>query len=32
MLGPHTDSEKALQEADRAMYVRKAQRRHEAEP
>ena len=32
ILGPHTEAEKALEEADRAMYVRKAQRRHEAEP
>lgn len=29
-LGPHTDAGRALEEADRAMYVRKAQRRHEA--
>src|SRR3954463_5845431 len=32
ILGSHTDAEKALEEADRAMYVRKAQRRHQAEP
>ena len=32
ILGPHTEAERALEEADRAMYVRKAQRRHEAEP
>jgi diguanylate cyclase (GGDEF)-like protein len=32
ILGSHTDAEKALEEADRAMYVRKAQRRHEVEP
>ena len=30
ILGPHSDVERALDEADRAMYVRKAQRRHEA--
>jgi diguanylate cyclase (GGDEF)-like protein len=30
LLGPHTEAGKALEEADRAMYVRKAQRRHEA--
>ena len=30
ILGPHTEASKALEEADRAMYVRKAQRRHEA--
>jgi diguanylate cyclase (GGDEF)-like protein len=29
LLGPHADAERALEEADRAMYVRKAQRRHE---
>src|SRR3954447_3908939 len=29
LLGLHADAEKALEEADRAMYVRKAQRRHE---
>jgi diguanylate cyclase (GGDEF)-like protein len=29
LLGPHTDAGRALEEADRAMYVRKAQRRHE---
>jgi diguanylate cyclase (GGDEF)-like protein len=29
-LGPHTEAGRALEEADRAMYVRKAQRRHEA--
>nr|WP_245302023.1 GGDEF domain-containing protein [Bradyrhizobium sp. LTSP885] len=29
ILGPHSDIERALDEADRAMYVRKAQRRHE---
>ncbi|MDE2601737.1 MAG: GGDEF domain-containing protein [Bradyrhizobium sp.] len=29
MLGPHAEAAKALEEADRAMYVRKAQRRHE---
>jgi diguanylate cyclase (GGDEF)-like protein len=32
ILGSHTDAETALEEADRAMYVRKAQRRHQAEP
>jgi diguanylate cyclase (GGDEF)-like protein len=30
LLGLHTEAGKALEEADRAMYVRKAQRRHEA--
>ena len=30
LLGTHAESGKALEEADRAMYVRKAQRRHEA--
>ncbi|SDT43529.1 GGDEF domain-containing protein [Bradyrhizobium canariense] len=30
ILGPHTEAGKALEEADCAMYVRKAQRRHEA--
>jgi diguanylate cyclase (GGDEF)-like protein len=30
ILGPHVDAGKALEEADSAMYVRKAQRRHEA--
>jgi diguanylate cyclase (GGDEF)-like protein len=30
VLGPHADAGKALEEADSAMYVRKAQRRHEA--
>jgi diguanylate cyclase (GGDEF)-like protein len=29
ILGPHAEAGKALEEADRAMYVRKAQRRHE---
>ena len=29
MLGPDAESVRALEEADRAMYVRKAQRRHE---
>jgi diguanylate cyclase (GGDEF)-like protein len=29
VLGPHAEASKALEEADRAMYVRKAQRRHE---
>jgi diguanylate cyclase (GGDEF)-like protein len=29
VLGPHTDAGRALEEADSAMYVRKAQRRHE---
>jgi diguanylate cyclase (GGDEF)-like protein len=29
-LGPQAEAGKALEEADRAMYVRKAQRRHEA--
>jgi diguanylate cyclase (GGDEF)-like protein len=30
ILGPHAEEGKALEEADSAMYVRKAQRRHEA--
>ncbi len=30
VLGPHTEAGRALEEADSAMYVRKAQRRHEA--
>jgi diguanylate cyclase (GGDEF)-like protein len=30
ILGHHTEAGRALEEADRAMYVRKAQRRHEA--
>jgi diguanylate cyclase (GGDEF)-like protein len=30
VLGPHAEMSKALEEADSAMYVRKAQRRHEA--
>jgi diguanylate cyclase (GGDEF)-like protein len=30
VLGPHAEAGRALEEADRAMYVRKAQRRHEA--
>jgi diguanylate cyclase (GGDEF)-like protein len=30
ILGPHAEAGGALEEADRAMYVRKAQRRHEA--
>ena len=30
ILGPHAEAGKALEEADSAMYVRKAQRRHEA--
>jgi diguanylate cyclase (GGDEF)-like protein len=30
ILGPHAEASKALEEADSAMYVRKAQRRHEA--
>ncbi|WP_027579703.1 GGDEF domain-containing protein [Bradyrhizobium sp. Ai1a-2] len=29
ILGPHSDTSRALEEADSAMYVRKAQRRHE---
>src|SRR5215212_1775970 len=29
ILGPQADAEKAMEEADSAMYVRKAQRRHE---
>ena len=29
VLGPHVEAGRALDEADRAMYVRKAQRRHE---
>lgn len=31
ILGLHSDVERALDEADRAMYVRKAQRRHESQ-
>ena len=30
ILGPHAELSRALEEADSAMYVRKAQRRHEA--
>ena len=30
ILGPHAEAARALEEADSAMYVRKAQRRHEA--
>ena len=30
LLGPHMDARRALEEADGAMYVRKAHRRHEA--
>ena len=30
ILGPHTDARRVLEEADGAMYVRKAHRRHEA--
>jgi diguanylate cyclase (GGDEF)-like protein len=30
ILGPHAEAGKALEQADSAMYVRKAQRRHEA--
>jgi diguanylate cyclase (GGDEF)-like protein len=30
LLGPHAEAGKALEQADSAMYVRKAQRRHEA--
>ena len=30
ILGPHAEAGSALEEADSAMYVRKAQRRHEA--
>jgi diguanylate cyclase (GGDEF)-like protein len=30
VLGPHAEAGRALQEADSAMYLRKAQRRHEA--
>jgi GGDEF domain-containing protein len=29
ILGPHAEAGRALEEADSAMYVRKAQRRHE---
>ena len=32
VLTPHSDASRALEEADSAMYVRKAQRRHEARP
>jgi diguanylate cyclase (GGDEF)-like protein len=31
ILGPHAEASRALEEADSAMYVRKAQRRHESE-
>ena len=31
ILGPHAEAGWALEEADRAMYIRKAQRRHEPE-
>jgi diguanylate cyclase (GGDEF)-like protein len=31
ILGPHAEAGRALEEADSAMYVRKAQRRHESE-
>jgi len=30
ILGPHAEASRALEEADSAMYVRKAQRRHES--
>ena len=29
VLGPHAEAGRALEQADSAMYVRKAQRRHE---
>jgi len=32
ILGPQSEAARALEEADRAMYVRKAQRRHESPP
>ena len=32
LLGPHSEAKRALADADRAMYVRKAQRRHEIQP
>lgn len=32
ILSPHCEAGRALEQADSAMYVRKAQRRHEAEP
>jgi diguanylate cyclase (GGDEF)-like protein len=32
ILSPHSEAGRALEEADSAMYVRKAQRRHEIEP
>jgi diguanylate cyclase (GGDEF)-like protein len=32
ILGPHAEAGRALEEADRAMYIRKAQRRHERDP
>ena len=32
ILGPHAEAGRALEEADSAMYVRKAQRRHEITP
>ena len=31
ILGPHAELGRALEEADSAMYVRKAQRRHEVD-
>jgi diguanylate cyclase (GGDEF)-like protein len=31
LLGPHSEAHRALEEADHAMYVRKAQRRHETD-
>ena len=31
LLGPHSEAGRSLEEADSAMYVRKAQRRHEAD-
>jgi len=30
ILGPQTEARRAMEQADSAMYVRKAQRRHEA--
>jgi diguanylate cyclase (GGDEF)-like protein len=32
LLGPHSEAGRALADADRAMYLRKAQRRHEVQP
>ena len=32
LLGPQSEAKRALADADRAMYLRKAQRRHEVQP